>query len=135
MRSEAYEDWLHAWELLRDHADHITTFGSETLFHLDIQDCSVTDMLENLDMAAQCRHRGSPVDGTTRRNRSVGLHAFPRGKQLDSGELSGYEAESLWELGQTEQAEALFQVLTETFPNFAWGHLVGGLLLDVGLEL
>ena len=51
--SEAYEDWLHAWELLRDHTpDHITTFEAlETLFHLDIQDCSVTDMLENLDMA------------------------------------------------------------------------------------
>src|SRR5215813_8899090 len=45
MRSEAYEDWLHAWELLRDHTpDHITTFDAlERLFHLDIQDCSVTE--------------------------------------------------------------------------------------------
>ena len=53
MRSEAYEDWLHAWELLRDHTpDHITTFDAlETLFHLDVQDCSVTDMLYELDMA------------------------------------------------------------------------------------
>src|SRR5215470_8601120 len=29
MRSEAYEDWLHAWELLRDHTpDSITTFDA-----------------------------------------------------------------------------------------------------------
>ena len=53
MRSEAYEDWLHAWELLCDHTpDHITTFDAlETLFHLDVQDCSVTEMLYELDMA------------------------------------------------------------------------------------
>ena len=53
MRSEAYEDWLHAWELLRDHTPHhITTFDAlETLFHLDVQDCSVTEMLYELDMA------------------------------------------------------------------------------------
>ena len=75
------------------------------------------------------------MDGTTRRNRSVGLHAFPQGKRLTLGTFRSYEAESLWELGQTEQAEALFQVLTETFPSNAWAHLVGGLLLDVGLEL
>jgi hypothetical protein len=53
MRSEAYEDWLHAWELLRDHTPaYITTFDAlETLFHLDVQDCSVTAMLYELDMA------------------------------------------------------------------------------------
>ena len=34
--------------------------------------------------------------------------------------------ESLWELGQTEQAEALFQALTETFPTFAWGYIWWG---------
>src|SRR4029453_16224986 len=53
MRSEAYEDWLHAWELLRDHTpDHITTFDAlERVFHLDVQDCSVTEMLNELDMA------------------------------------------------------------------------------------
>jgi len=53
MRSEAYEDWLRAWELLRDHTpDSITTFDAlERLFHLDVQDCSVTEMLYELDMA------------------------------------------------------------------------------------
>jgi hypothetical protein len=53
MRSEASEDWLHAWELLRDHTpDHITTFDAlERWFHLDVQDCSVTEMVYELDMA------------------------------------------------------------------------------------
>jgi tetratricopeptide (TPR) repeat protein len=45
---------------------------------------------------------------------------------LNLGNFRGYEAESLWELGQTEQAEALFQVLTETFPTFAWGYIWWG---------
>src|SRR5215470_8233973 len=50
MRSEAYEDWLRAWELLRDHTPaHVTTFDAlERLFHLDVQDCSVTEMLNEL---------------------------------------------------------------------------------------
>jgi hypothetical protein len=53
MRSEAYEDWLRAWELLRDHTPaHITTFAAlERVFHLDVQDCSVTEMVYELDMA------------------------------------------------------------------------------------
>jgi hypothetical protein len=35
MRSEAYEDWLRAWELLRDHTPaHITTFDAR-------RDCSI----------------------------------------------------------------------------------------------
>src|SRR2546428_1655080 len=55
MRSEAYEDWLRAWELMRDHTpDSITTFDAlETVFHLDVQDCSVNNMLYDLDMALQ----------------------------------------------------------------------------------
>ncbi len=45
---------------------------------------------------------------------------------LNLGNFRGYEAESLWELGQTEQAEALFQALTKTFPTFAWGYIWWG---------
>ena len=129
MRSEAYEDWLHAWELLRDHTpDHITTFEAlETLFHLDVQDCSVTDMLENLDMAL---HNAGIEDLQWMARRAeiarwVYTH-FPEENALTLGNFRGYEAESLWEMGQTEQAEALFQVLTETFPSFAWGYIWWG---------
>ena len=129
MRSEAYEDWLHAWELLRDHTpDHITTFDAlERLFHLDIQDCSVTDLLENLDMAL---HNAGIEDLQWMARRAeiarwVYTH-FPEESALNLGNFRGYEAESLWEMGQTEQAEALFQTLTETFPSFAWGYIWWG---------
>ena len=129
MRSEAYEDWRHAWELLRDHTpDHITTFEAlETLFHLDVQDCSVTDMLENLDMAL---HNAGIEDLQWMARRAeiarwVYTH-FPEESGLTLVNFRGYEAESLWELGQTEQAEALFQVLTETSPSFAWGYIWWG---------
>jgi tetratricopeptide (TPR) repeat protein len=128
-RSEAYEDWLRAWELLRDHTpDHITTFDAlETLFHLDVQDCSVTEMLYALDMAL---HNEGLEDARLTAKRAemarwVYTH-FTEESALNLGNFRGYEAESLWEMGQTEQAEALFQALTETFPTFAWGYIWWG---------
>jgi len=129
MRSGAYEDWLHAWELLRDHTpDHITTFDAlETVFHLDVQDCSVTEMFYELDMAL---HNEGLEDARLTAKRAevarwVYMH-FTEESALNLGNFRGYEAESLWELGQTEQAEALFQALTETFPTFAWGYIWWG---------
>jgi hypothetical protein len=129
MRSEAYEDWLHAWELLRDHTpDHITTFDAlERLFHLDIQDCSVTEMLYELDMAL---HNEGLEDARLTATRAevarwVYTH-FTEESALNLGNFRGYEAHSLWELRQTEQAEALFQELTEMFPTFAWGYIWWG---------
>jgi tetratricopeptide (TPR) repeat protein len=129
MRSESYEDWLRAWELMRDHTpDSITTFDAlETLFHLDIQDCSVNEMLYALDMAL---HNAGIDDLRWMAQRAeiarwVYTH-FPEESALNVGNFRGYEAESLWEMGQTEQAEALFQELTETFPTFAWGYIWWG---------
>jgi hypothetical protein len=129
MRSEAYEDWLHAWELLRDHTpDHITTFDAlERLFHLDVQDCSVTEMLYELDMAL---HNEGLEDARLTATQAevarwVYTH-FTEESPLNLGNFRGYEAEALWEMGQTEQAEALFQALTETFPTSAWGYIWWG---------
>jgi hypothetical protein len=129
MRSDAYEDWLHAWELLRDHTpDHITTFDAlETLFHLDVQDCSVTEILYALDMEL---HNAGIEDLQWMAKRAevarwVYTH-FPAESALNLGNYRGYEAESLWEIGQKEQAEALFQELTATFPTFAWGYIWWG---------
>ncbi len=129
IRSDAYEDWLHAWELLRDHTpDSITTFEAlETLFHLDVQDCSVNNMLYDLDMAL---HNAGVADLRWMAKRAevarwVYTH-FTEESALNVGNFRGYEAESLWEMGQTEQAEALFQALTETFPTFAWGYIWWG---------
>jgi tetratricopeptide (TPR) repeat protein len=129
MRSEAYEDWLHAWELLRDHTpDHITTFAAlERLFHLDVQDCSVTEMLHELDMALHNEGLEDARLTATRVEvaRWVYTH-FTEESALNLGNFRGYEAHSLWELGQTEQAEALFQALIETFPTFASGYIWWG---------
>jgi tetratricopeptide (TPR) repeat protein len=129
MRSEAYEDWLHAWELLRDHTPaHITTCAAlERLFHLDIEGCFVTNMLYDLDMAL---HNAGVDDLQWMAKRAevarwVYTH-FPEESAVNLGNFRGYEAESLWELGQTEQAEALFQTLTETLPTFAWGYIWWG---------
>jgi tetratricopeptide (TPR) repeat protein len=129
MQSESYEDWRRAWELLRDHTPaHITTFDAlERLFHLDVQDCSVTEMLYELDVAL---HNEGLEDARLTATRAevarwVYTH-FSEESALNLGNFRGYEAHSLWELGQREQAEALFQALTETFPTFAWGYIWWG---------
>ena len=51
MLSEDYEDWLQAWELIRDNMpENITTFEAlDEMFDLDFNDCSVNDMLYELD--------------------------------------------------------------------------------------
>ena len=51
MLSNHYENWLQAWELIRDHMpDSIMTFDAlDEIFDLDIHDCSVNDMLYELD--------------------------------------------------------------------------------------
>src|SRR3989454_4072504 len=99
MRSEAYEDWLHAWELLRDHTpDHITTFDAlETVFHLDVQDCSVTEMLYELDMALHNEGLEDVRLTATRAEvaRWVYTH-FTEESPLNLGNFRGYEAHSLW---------------------------------------
>jgi tetratricopeptide (TPR) repeat protein len=129
MRSTSYEDWLHAWDLLRDHTpDSTTTFAAlETWFHLDAQDCSVNNMLYDLDMALHnagvddLRWMGKRAEVA----RWVYTH-FPAESALNQGNFRGYEAESLWEMGQTEEAEALFRALSETYPDFAWGYIWWG---------
>ena len=51
MLSDDYEDWLEAWELLRDNMpDSITTFDAlDEMLALEAEECSVNDMLYELD--------------------------------------------------------------------------------------
>jgi tetratricopeptide (TPR) repeat protein len=129
MQSESYEDWLQAWELLRDHTpDHITTFAAlEALFDLPAHGGVLSAMFHDLDMAL---HNAGLEDARLTAQRAdiarwVYTH-FPEEPMGELGNFRGYEAESRWDLGQREQAEALFQELTATFPTFVWGYIWWG---------
>jgi tetratricopeptide (TPR) repeat protein len=129
MLSDDYEDWLEAWELLRDHMpDSITTFDAlDELLELEAEACSINDMLYDLD--EELSNLGlddlSLIAKRAELARWVYTH-FPEETELNLGNFRGHEAEALWELGQREQAELLYQELTEVFPNLAWGYIWWG---------
>jgi tetratricopeptide (TPR) repeat protein len=129
MRSDDYTDWLQAWELIRDHMPgSVTTFDAlDAMLDLDTHDCSVNDMLYELD--EELSNIGwdnlSLIAKRAELARWVYTH-FPEETELNLGNFRSHEAEALWELGQREQAESLFQELIETYPNFAWGYIWWG---------
>jgi len=47
----------------------------------------------------------------------------PHAPDLDA-HFRGIDAEALWETGQTERAEALFEQLTSRYPDLPWGYLL-----------
>ena len=51
MLSDDYEDWLQAWELIRDNIpESVTTFDAlDEMLDLEVEECSVNDMLYELD--------------------------------------------------------------------------------------
>ena len=129
MQSESYEDWLRAWEVLRDNTpESITTFRAlDARFGLDAQGCFSNNLFYDLDMAL---HNAGLEDARLMAKRAeiarwVYTH-FPEEPMREVGNFRGYEAVALWDLGQREQAEALFQELTEPFPTFAWGYIWWG---------
>jgi tetratricopeptide (TPR) repeat protein len=129
MLSDDYEDWLEAWELLRDNMpEGITTFEAlDELFDLDFNDCSVNDMLYDLDEELYNTGLDDLSLITKRAELARWVYTnFPEENELNLGNFRGHEAEALWELGQREQAEARFQELIEVFPNFAWGYIWWG---------
>jgi tetratricopeptide (TPR) repeat protein len=129
MDSESYEDWLRAWELIRDHLpDDVTTFREcEVRLGVDAHGFFVNNLLYDLDIALQNDGLDdlSLMEKRAEVARWVHTH-FTAEDELTLGNFRGYEAESLWEMGKQERAEALFQALTDTFPNFAWGYIWWG---------
>ena len=129
MLSDDYEDWLQAWELIHDHMlDSIATFDAlDEIFDLDINDCSVNDMLYELDEELSASGLDDLHLLAKRAEIARWVYSnFTEESELNLGNFRGHEAEALWDLGQREQAESRYQELTETFPNFAWGYMWWG---------
>ena len=126
MHSESYEDWWRAWELIRDHLpEGVTTFREcDIHLRLNVHGLVVTNLLYDLDMAL---HNAQVDDARWTAKRAelarwVYTH-FTEESDLHLGNFRGYEAEAIWDMGQTEQAEARFQELIEVLPHFAWGYI------------
>jgi tetratricopeptide (TPR) repeat protein len=129
MLSEDYEDWLQAWELLRDHmpASVTTCDALDEMLALEAEECSVADMLYELD--EELTNLGLDDLSFIAKRAELARWVYTNFREeteLNLGNFRGYEAEALWELGQREQAETLHQELIETYPNFAWGYIWWG---------
>jgi tetratricopeptide (TPR) repeat protein len=129
MLSDDYENWLQAWELIRDNMPgNITTFDDlDETYDLDMNDCFISDMLYDLDaeLSALGLDDLHLLAKRVEIARWVYTH-FPDETELNLGNFRGHEAEALWDLGQREEAETRYQELTETFPNFTWGYIWWG---------
>ena len=129
MRSDDYTDWLQAWDLIRDTLpESITTFGAlDAFFGLHAHACSVTDLFYTLEMELHNEGLKDVRLTATRADlaRWVYTH-FTEESMLHLGNFRSYEAQSLWDMGQRDEAEARFQEVTEVFPNFAWGYIWWG---------
>jgi tetratricopeptide (TPR) repeat protein len=129
MDSDDYTDWMKAWELIRDNMpeDVKTLDAFDEMFELDMIACSIGDMLYELDetLSALSLDDLHLLAQRAEIARWVYTH-FTAESELNLGNFRGHEAESLWDLGQREQAESRYQELTETFPNFAWGYIWWG---------
>ncbi len=129
MDSESYEDWLQAWERIRDHLpEDVTTFREcEAHLGLNAHEVFVNNLVYDLDIELQ--NRGLDDLSLLEQRAEIARWVYTQFTVEDTltlGNFRGYEAESLWEMGKTEQAETLFQELTERFPNFAWGCIWWG---------
>lgn len=129
MLSDDYEDWLQAWELIRDHMpESVTTFDAlDEIYDLDFHDCSINDVLYELDeeLANSGLDDLSHIAKRAELSRWVYTH-FTEETELNLVNFRGHEAEALWELGQREEAEARYQELIETFPHVSWGYIWWG---------
>jgi len=129
MDSDDYTDWMEAWELIRDHMpeDVKTLEAFDEMFKLDMIACFIGDMLYDLDEALSALGLDDLHLLAKRAEiaRWVYTH-FTAESELNLGNFRGHEAESLWDLGQREEAESRYQELTETLPNFAWGYIWWG---------
>jgi tetratricopeptide (TPR) repeat protein len=129
MLSDNYECWLQAWELIRDNKpESVTTFDEfDEMFDLDINDCSISDMMYDLDEELSALELDDLHLLAKRAEISRWVYInFPDETELNLGNFRGHEAEALWDLNQKEEAEVRYQELTETFPNFAWGYIWWG---------
>jgi tetratricopeptide (TPR) repeat protein len=127
--SEDYADWLQAWELLRDHMPaSVTTFDDlDDVLALEAEACSINDMLYELDEALSNTGLDDLSLIAKRAEFAQWVYSnFPEESELNLGNFRGYEAEALWDLGQREEAESLYEALIETYPNFAWGYIWWG---------
>ena len=128
MRFESYQDWFKAYELVKDKTpENIKTFSVfDSFFRLDIKACFVVNMFYDLELD----YNEGREDLNLLKNRVEFCrwvyHQFTDENDLSIANFRNFEAESLWEIGEINQAGKLFQELISKFPDFAYGYIYYG---------
>ena len=126
MRSDLYTEWLQAYQLVKNKTpENIKTFDAfDAFFRLDIKACYINNMLYDLDMELynEGRYDLELLEIRAELCRWI-YQQFSQESVLNIANFRDFEAESLWEIGEIEQAETLFQELIADFSDFAYGYI------------
>ena len=126
MRSDLYTEWLQVYQLVKNKTpENIKTFDAfDAFFRLDIKACYINNMLYDLEMELynEGRYDLELLEIRVELCRWI-YQQFSQESDLNIANFRDFEAESLWEIGATEQAENLFQDLITDFPYFTFGYI------------
>jgi tetratricopeptide (TPR) repeat protein len=120
--SDSYSDWLRAWIFVRDKVPAtVTTFDEfDTAFGLDQHGCQIGEILYELEM--ELHNEGLENLHLMANRAELGHWVYTRftgESELNLANFRAIEAESLWEIDETDLAEERFQEAIKLFPNIA----------------
>ncbi len=122
--SQSLNDWLKAWAMVKNKIPpHISTFDQLDQL-LGLRDHLFADFVHNLDMELHNERLSNPEMITKRIELAQWVYTrFPEENEWTRCNFRGFEAEAVWDLGEKDKADQLFQKLTENYPNFPWGYI------------
>ncbi len=126
IRSESYENWYKAVAIIQRYLPKsITSFDDvDSYFDLSFHGIFINDLLYELEEELHNDGLDDLNLFVKRAKMSRWVYSqFTNESELNLGNFRNCEADSLWELDKVDDAEARFQELIETFPEFTYGYV------------
>lgn len=126
IQSGSYENWYKAVAIIQRYLpETITSFDdADAYFNLPYHGIFINDLLYELDEELQNDGLDDLNLFVIRTKMSKWVYnQFSNESELNLGNFRNSEADSLWELDRIDEAEARFQELIDTLPEFTYGYI------------